>query len=244
MAKTTWSAEEFRRKLDSGEVFVNAKNKLATNSGLFDDKAMTEAISDETIRDASVKLNKLLDDIKNGDAIFIPLNVPSSKNSYRISVIFMKATKCCKAPFREIGKFDKVLCTKCNNQVRRPIYEKLIDGPNVKKYKNATYGVWERERNKFLKKLKQHKQPYLIGMYFIRDSKRIFDYLNPAQLVQDVMVAGGKSDKKQRPQKWLTDDHSKIMKPLFLGEHADSSMPGVIIKIMPEELKSIIDSYI
>ena len=59
-------------------------------------------------------------------------------------------------------------------------------------------------------------------MFFLRSSKRKFDYINPAQTVQDLMV---KYD-------WIEDDNCDIIVPHFSGYRVDKENPGVIIKVL------------
>lgn len=63
--------------------------------------------------------------------------------------------------------------------------------------------------------------PWKIGFYFIRDSKRRFDYINAAQIVQDLMVKNG----------WIEDDNCDFLLPVFNGYEYDKLNPGVIITI-------------
>tara|TARA_B110000902_G_scaffold265169_1_gene348712 strand:+ start:3409 stop:3819 length:411 start_codon:yes stop_codon:yes gene_type:complete len=125
--------------------------------------------------------------------IFIPLNVPSSKNSKQWTgkmLINSKTTrnyiKSSKKDYIQ-GKeeFDKLLNTKEGIELSYPIH---------------------------------------IDMYFVRSSKRKFDYINPAQTVQDLMVKYG----------WIEDDNCDIIVPHFSGYHVDTANPGVIIKILKD----------
>ena len=64
--------------------------------------------------------------------------------------------------------------------------------------------------------------PLHIDFYFIRNSRRKFDYINPAQTVQDLMVKWG----------WIEDDNCDIIIPHFSGHHVDKDNPGVLIKVL------------
>ena len=62
----------------------------------------------------------------------------------------------------------------------------------------------------------------VVGFYFIRDSRRKFDYVNPLQTVQDAMVK----------HKWIEDDNMEMLLPIFEGYHVDKERAGVHITIL------------
>lgn len=115
--------------------------------------------------------------------IFIPANVPSSKNSRLWT-----------------GKF-------------------LISSPTTQRYKKATEHYFLLYKKNY-KKLFGNKYPMQVGLYFIRDSKRKFDYINACQIIADLMVK----------YNWLPDDSANYFVPVFLGYHVDKKNAGVIIK--------------
>ena len=122
--------------------------------------------------------------------IFIPGNVPSSKNGRRWT-----------------GRYFIV-----SKQTQR--YYK-----NSKKY-------WIENKKEFQKLLKgkdsQNKAPYRISFKFVRKSRHKFDYINPAQTIQDQMVKYG----------WITDDNANEMIPIFLEFEYDKDNPGVYINVL------------
>ena len=122
--------------------------------------------------------------------IFIPGNVPSSKNGRRWT-----------------GRYFIV-----SKQTQR--YYK-----NSKKY-------WIEHKKEFKKLLKgkdsQNKAPYRITFKFVRKSRHKFDYINPAQTVQDQMVKYG----------WITDDNAEEMIPIFLEFEYNKDNPGVYINVL------------
>ena len=65
-------------------------------------------------------------------------------------------------------------------------------------------------------------QCFKIEMEFIRGSRHKFDYINPAQTIQDEMVHHG----------WLEDDNCTIMIPFFREYSYDKENPGVYIRIL------------
>ena len=68
----------------------------------------------------------------------------------------------------------------------------------------------------------QHEYPVKISFKFIRKSKHKFDYINPAQTVQDLMVKNG----------WIEDDNAEFMIPVFEQYEYDKEKPGVYITII------------
>tara|TARA_R100000541_G_scaffold45362_3_gene52400 strand:- start:11166 stop:11528 length:363 start_codon:yes stop_codon:yes gene_type:complete len=118
--------------------------------------------------------------------IFIPGNVPSSKNSKRWT-----------------GKM-------------------LINSKTVMNYIKESKGYYLEYKNQFKKELKQHEYPVKISFKFIRKSKHKFDYINPAQTVQDLMVKNG----------WIEDDNAEFIIPVFEQYEYDKEKPGVYITII------------
>ena len=70
--------------------------------------------------------------------------------------------------------------------------------------------------------IKGKEKPYKVGFYFIRDSKRKFDYINAAQLPLDLM----------QDYDWIEDDDSSNIIPVFLGYEVDKRNAGVRIEIL------------
>jgi|TARA_R110002020_G_scaffold177555_1_gene370319 hypothetical protein len=118
--------------------------------------------------------------------IFIPGNVPSSKNSKRWT-----------------GKY-------------------LINSKTVMNYIKNTKDLWLENKDCFLSMIENKEMPYTISFKFIRNSRRKFDYINPAQTVQDLMV---KYD-------YIEDDNCDCMVPCFEQYEYNKEQPGVIIKIL------------
>ena len=55
-------------------------------------------------------------------------------------------------------------------------------------YIKNTKEDWVNNKNKFEELVKGKEIPYKIEFTFIRNSRRKFDYINPCQTVQDLMV--------------------------------------------------------
>jgi hypothetical protein len=118
--------------------------------------------------------------------IFIPGNVPSSKNS-RVWT----------------GKF-------------------FIASKAVDKWRKETSPYWKKHKQEFLDKLEGLEKPYKLKLRFVRGTKHLFDYLNPAQTIQDEMVKHG----------WLEDDNASIVIPVFESYSYDKNNPGVYVDII------------
>jgi hypothetical protein len=73
-----------------------------------------------------------------------------------------------------------------------------------------------------LKLLEGKDIPYKISFKFIRNSKRKFDYINPCQTVQDLMVK----------YEYLQDDNCNYIIPYFEPYEINKDDAGVIIKVI------------
>ena len=128
--------------------------------------------------------------------IFIAGNTPSSKNSKRIITITNKKT----------GKETT----------------RLINSEVTEKYIKSSKVDWLVNKNEFLKMIKDKEKPYKIELYFIRDSKRRFDYINAAQIIFDLMQEYG----------YIEDDDSTNVIPIFKGFEVDKARTGVKIEVL------------
>lgn len=128
--------------------------------------------------------------------IFIAGNTPSSKNSKRIITITNKKT----------GKKTT----------------RLINSEVTEKYIKSSKVDWLVNKNEFLKMIKDKEKPYKIELYFIRDSKRRFDYINAAQIIFDLMQEYG----------YIEDDDSQNIIPVFKGFEVDKARTGVEIEVL------------
>lgn len=129
-------------------------------------------------------------------AIFIPGNVPSSKNTKSAFKVRSKKT----------GKERLV----------------IVGSKLSKDWVALTENDWREKRDSFLKLLDGKVKPYMIGFQFVRSSRRKFDYINPAQTVQDAMVK----------HCWLFDDNADEIVPVFLPYTYDKENPGVYIHVL------------
>lgn len=114
--------------------------------------------------------------------IFIPSNVPSSKNSKVWT-----------------GRF-------------------LVSSKTTRNYEKNTAEYWLTLKSTF-KDIFSGIYPKRIGFYFVRDSRRRFDYINACQILADLMTEYG----------WIEDDDVDHFNPFFLGYHHDKEKSGVYL---------------
>jgi len=103
--------------------------------------------------------------------IFIAGNVPSSKNSKVATSKGVFHSKTVRGYLQQIG---------------------------VKKYHKQEHENYRNRANQFeiaVRPLKEHlshkEPPYAMGMHFIRDTHRKFDFINAVQIICDLLVAHG-----------------------------------------------------
>ena len=98
----------------------------------------------------------------------------------------------------------------------------LIPSKTVENYLEQYEIQYKLYANKFKEMIKDKKKPYYIGFYFIRNSKRKFDYNNLTQLPQDLMVK----------HKWLEDDNADYIIPVGIGYEVNKANAGLIITVL------------
>lgn len=98
----------------------------------------------------------------------------------------------------------------------------LIKSKTVRNYLKQYEIQYKLKANEFKEMIKNKKKPYYIGFYFIRNSKRKFDYNNLTQLPQDLMVK----------YEWLDDDNADYLIPIGLGYTVDKAKAGLIITVL------------
>ena len=143
------------------------------------------------------------------ELIFIPGNVPSSKNSRINTKHGSFASKTVKAYLNSLGIQSYSSSKK--------IVKGYVNKPNV----------IEGLRESFLKQTEGKELPLEIGFHFVRDSKRKFDFHNIVQVVLDLMTA---SD-------IIIDDNMNCVIPfaLKIGDDfysVNKECPGVWIRIV------------
>lgn len=90
----------------------------------------------------------------------------------------------------------------------------------VKEYKTRE-NIFKKELKGLKEELLKHEKPYKIEFYFIRDSRRKFDYINAVQLPLDLLTA----------HEIIDDDNCDEVIPVFKGYTVDKNNAGVIITL-------------
>ena len=137
--------------------------------------------------------------------IYIPGNVPSLKNGKDIIQIAIKGARPCPV---------------CKKRKSRPM---LTASKTHKAYTKSTSYLWKAQAAAFRGIAAKHEGRLSVCLYFVRDSRRIWDFTNATDTVQDLMVEHG----------WIEDDNVKFMAPFFSGYHVDKAEAGVYITVHP-----------
>ena len=98
----------------------------------------------------------------------------------------------------------------------------LLNSKIVRKYIDKSEMDWRFNKTEFFKMLKGKEKPYKIELYFIRDSRRKFDYINAAQIIFDLM----------QEYDYIEDDDSTNVIPIFKGFEVDKVRAGVEIEVL------------
>lgn len=139
-------------------------------------------------------------------SIFIPGNIPSLKNSRICTKRGSFPSKTVTKFLREIG-VAKYSCSKST-------FENYKTRPNL--FEMAVAPMKE--------VLTGRESPHVVGLFFIRKSKRKFDWINSAQLVCDLLTAHGV----------IQDDNMDYLIPMPIQVAGswytvDTERPGCII---------------
>ena len=126
---------------------------------------------------------------------FIPGNTPSLKNSKKI-ITFKPRDK--------------------------PVRYGLTSSDANKKYNKLTESVYKSLAEEFRVQSIGMDKPLKICFFFVRDSRRKFDYTNAMDTIQDLMVTHG----------CLPDDNCTEIIPIPCGYHVNKNTAGAHIAIM------------
>ena len=166
--------------------------------------------------------------VENGTAIFIPGNVPSKKNSKEIKLIYTGKSSCCNAVYNKIpqkGGKSLFICTQCKQPCRPGQRNILASSDIVMEYQESRSVFFQKAKSYFIEMSAKNKLPLMVGFFFIRDSKRSFDFNNATQILFDMMVS----------HNCLIDDSMDYTVPIPLGYLTGKSMPGVFITVIPSD---------
>jgi len=98
----------------------------------------------------------------------------------------------------------------------------FITSKQTRNYIKETEHHWIEHGAVFRQEFDRLPKPVSISFKFIRKSKHKFDYINPAQTVQDLMTKYG----------WIPDDNCEEMIPVFEEYEYDKENPGTYIEIL------------
>ena len=98
----------------------------------------------------------------------------------------------------------------------------LIHSKTTMNYIKETKEEYVKYKDKFHNMIESKEPPYKISFTFHRGSRRKFDYINPAQTVQDLMVK----------YQWIEDDNCMFIIPYFEEYDYNKEKPGVTIKVL------------
>lgn len=111
----------------------------------------------------------------------------------------------------------------------------FIASKATQRYRKRSAPYWKKYKEEFKKAIKNLPKPIILGMHFIRGSRHKWDWINPAQTIQDEMTKAG----------WIEDDNVTQVLPVPLEIDGtfwgyDKSKPGVYIAV----LNSFCEGYI
>ena len=101
----------------------------------------------------------------------------------------------------------------------------LIHSKTTMRYIKESKEEYLEQTYPFKEFIERFSPPYVIHFKFYRKSRRKFDYVNPLQTVQDLMVK----------YQWLEDDSSDHLLPIFDTYEYSKDKPGVLITIKGKE---------
>jgi hypothetical protein len=103
----------------------------------------------------------------------------------------------------------------------------FIASKSVQKYRKICEQYLLMHKTDFKDALSKANKPLIIGFHFVRATTHRWDFINPCQTIQDLMVKAG----------WIDDDNVDEMFPVPLSIKGktwsyDKSNPGVYIAIL------------
>lgn len=104
---------------------------------------------------------------------------------------------------------------------RRNFRGKSLPSKATVRWRQCTAMEWKQNKKAFKAMIEGKEKPYKISLLFVRGTKHHFDYINPAQTIQDEMVKYG----------WIDDDDADNIVPSFEPYQYDKEKPGVYISV-------------
>lgn len=103
----------------------------------------------------------------------------------------------------------------------------FIASKATQKYRKSSAAFWSKHKLEFQAVVAEMTKPIIIGMHFVRASRHKWDFINPAQTIQDEMSKAG----------WIDDDNVEeiLPVPLYIDGKPwsyDKDKPGVYIAIL------------
>ena len=97
--------------------------------------------------------------------------------------------------------------------------KRLFDSKPTRRYRKAAEPIYEELAPAFRRSRSHMPDPIKVHFTFIRGTRRRFDLINAAQIVQDLMVQ----------YDWIADDNFTKLIPVFDPPEYDKAKPGVRI---------------
>lgn len=118
---------------------------------------------------------------------------------------------------------------------------RIIASAAVQRYLKNHTAQFECKKSKalFIEETRCKLKPLYVGFYFIRETKRAFDYNNMSQLIADLLVE----------YEWISDDNCNEFIPVFLGYYVlnkneknvqGNTNAGVLITLVNNEHKDTV----
>ena len=176
--------------------------------------AKTQKITEHLpIFEELIKLNK------TNPVLWLPVNVPSLKNSKEIVTVPTNSSACCKAP---VFPGKPPICSHCKKPTVKDKSFRLIPSKTVAKYIKTTQLIYDNAVNRNRVKswiAASETMPFYLGMYFVRERDNVWDFNNATQIITDLFKRYG----------YIEDDDVRNLIPVYLGHHKNAINPGVIL---------------
>jgi len=161
-------------------------------------------------------LFKLMTESK--EYLYVSTEVVGKKNNYKAYFRYTGKSNCCSAPYDKKTK----ICTACGRTTKP---ESRSDKVGLNKralaYQNDTHKYYAKLQSKFNSK-RISEDFVLVGLMFIRGSKRRFDFDNLQTMVADQLTKSG----------MIPDDSGDKLIIIPMGYVVRPKHPGVIIKVI------------